>query len=1854
MTAISTPTREPIAIVGIGCRFPGGVNNPTRYWELLASGQDATCEVPDDRWEKGKFYDPEPGKLGKMSTFRGGFLQNIDGFDAHFFGISPREAIWLDPQQRLLLMSAWEALEDAGADIDAMAGTRTGVFVGGFTLDYKLLQNYGVQSRYELQAHSATGMMMTMLSNRLSFAFDFRGPSLSVDTACSGSLVAVHLASQAIWNGECDTALAGGVNVMLAPNMTIAESKGGFLAPDGRCKTFSAAANGYARGEGAGVVVLKPLSAAIDAGDDIYATVNGSAVTQDGHTSGITVPNGEAQMSAMSAAYQRAGIQPEQVQYIEAHGTGTPVGDPIEAAAIGQIVGTCRDTSNPVVVGSAKTNIGHLEAAAGIAGLIKAALAIKHAQIPGNLHFTQPNPAIAFDKLNIVVPTGTRNWPEPDKPRIAGVNSFGFGGTNAHVILAEAPPFDSPRHPVTDHPTSHEKRPLVLPLSARCPEALSDLASSTANLIESSHTDLSDIAHSLVRRRTHHEYRLAVTATHASHAVEQLRAAASDEAAAGIATGRVPEQKRKLAFVCTGMGPQWWGMGRDLLRTESVFRAEIERCDRELAKYTGWSLLDEMTKNEQSSRMEETEVAQTANFAVQIGLAALWKSWGIEPDAIVGHSTGEVAAQYLAGVLTFEDAIKVNYYRSSLQQRVTGTGRMLAVGLTAETLHKAVADAGPLVSVAAVNGPNSVTLAGDADALQSMADQLDTFGVFHKFLQVKVPYHSHYMDPIRDDLMAGLSDLTPRRATIPLYSTVTGTRLEGPSAGADYWWQNVRATVLFQSAFTQMVEDGFDHFLEIGPHPVLAGAMRETLAALDAPDALIMSSMRRGVDEPTQIRQALSSLHCHAHTVNWAVVNGPGHYTKLPTYPWQTKSYWNESREASEDRHFIQIHPLLGQAINAPHPTWEREMSANQLPFLADHAVQGNVVLPAACFIEMALAAGRDAYGSESICVQDLALQRALLLTSTADPRVRTTLQTTSGSIEFTSLMAHPSGARTWSTHVTARISAQMNRKAALDTAPFCEPTADFTDQTTFYALTDTMGFQYGPAFQTVESVSLRGDTAVGAIRVPDEISDDLDDFTFHPCLIDAAFQVLICAAAQGLDQETANPYLPVGVDKVTVLGPPQSRMMVVATISERDAFAMVSDISVCDSAGNVLLQIDGFRAQNLEHSENVTLERVDAGLLEATWNTADPVPEDKKCSSPSDTWLILTDSYGLGSALSERIDAAGATAITVRRDLVDALTREGPNAYALNPHDEAQYQALLRDLTENAVSRIVHLWGLDSTTTEDESGIDILAKQETTSLSLLHLMQGISAHATQLPHVWVVTRGAIHHPSDSGPVNAAAATLWGLGRVVGHQEFTSMWGGLIDLDPTFAAIGADCDLLLREINADDSEDQVAYRAGERFVLRLRPVQELGAPVPKTIREDATYLITGGVGALGLVMARTLSSHGAKHLVLTGRSSLPAPELWPDLDRDHPQARTVSVLHELTQAGTNVEYVELDVTDAEALHAWHTQHQKDGRPPVAGVLHVAGTVADQLILKMERSSFVDVLRPKLVGAWNLHRQFHDTPLDMFVLFSSTGSVIASAGQANYAAANAFLDALAQYRTALGLPGLSIGWGPWSVGMVEDLDLESMYTRRGIELITPALGSQTLLRLIGQPHSHLVAITADWTKARKSGLGGALPAMFQDLGQTESQTGDGADDSDQLLPALAVLDPASRAQRLTQYLTDIVSQVMSLDKDALRPDELLGGLGMDSMMAIEVKHRVEAALGVEVSVLDLIQGATLATLGDRLLEQVTFPGSPTSVPGPDHPSADAEISELLEQLTPDELEQLLTDLDSVDGDAPSLT
>ncbi|WP_406016411.1 amino acid adenylation domain-containing protein [Streptomyces sp. NBC_00984] len=1811
----------------MGCRMPGGASDHRAYWQNLMEGKDCITPTPVDRYDVGSLGSRHKEKPGRLIGGRGGYIDGFDEFDPAFFGISPREADHMDPQQRKLLEVAWEALEDGGQRPAELAGSNTAVFVGAFTLDYKILQ-FSDLSFSSLAAHTATGTMMTMVSNRLSYCFDFRGPSLSIDTACSSSLVAVHLACQSLNKRETDLALAGGVLLHMAPQYTIAETKGGFLSPDGRSRAFDAAANGYVRAEGVGLVALKRLDDALRDGDPIHAVVLGAGVNQDGRTNGITVPNADAQVSLIRRVCGEAGITPGDLQYVEAHGTSTPVGDPIEANALSRALAVGRRPDAPCYVGSVKTNIGHTEAAAGIAGLIKTVLCLKHRLIPPHINLEQLNTAIDQSSSPYRIPTEPTAWPEHEGPARAGVNSFGFGGTNAHVVLEQAPDRDAP-------PAAPGQRAWnLLPLTAHVPEALPELVSGIRRELAGVHgpgVSLPDLGHTLAHRRQHLESRLSVVYSSRAGLDEALAAFQRGEPHPGVVHGRQLEaEQRGLVWVFTGMGPQWWGMGRQLLEGDEVFRDAVTRCDRAIRSIAGWSLLEEMRADEAGSRMGETWLAQPANFAVQVGLAAMWRQYGVRPDAVVGHSTGEVAAFYEAGVYTLEDAVSVVVHRSRLQQKLTGTGTMLAVSLPEKEAQYRAAAFGDRVSVAAVNSPSAVTLAGDREALAELADGLRSEQIFAKFLTVQVPYHSAGMEAIKDELLASLDGLAPRAAKVPVYLTGQEGTAHGSELDADYWWENVRHRVRFRSAVDRLADDGYGLFLEIGPHPVLGHSIRECLEG-KATAARTLPSIRRQENEPERFAASLAELHNLGVPIDWDTLHPAGSPVILPRYPWRRDRYWTEPAPVAQVRLGRADHPLLGRRTVDTEPTWHTTLDTERLPYLEDHRIQSTVVFPAAGYLEMATQAVRSLTGGTHVVLTDIEFRKALFLPEGEDRAVRLTLSSQNAAFTIASAGQEEGGR---AVHASGVVRSGQPRPAGrpADTEALRACALRRLDGEDCYAALAALGYHYGPAFRAIEEVWIGSGEVLARLRPPAAIGDDAAGHHIHPVLLDACFQSLLTtqlpenkneteteAGLYGTDEserQTSGIRLPLSIDELCLAPVGDRPIWVHATVTRGDADELVGDMAVYADGGEPLGGIHGFRAADVEKaSTTVGLGTIDSWLAETAWidSPFDPAadeggvgPDSPSPVSTGGDWLVFADRQGVGDALSELLAARGERCQLVRPGDTYRKGGEG-SGFTVEPGSVTDLERLFADLDEHRdgadggggpVGPIVHLWNLDLPHIADASPQDLARHSGTGAYSLIALARTLLRRESA-GRLHIVTRGAQNvEPGET--VEPLGAPAWGVGRVLRHQELLSHPGKLIDLDPgarSDEGRRAEARALLRELLTDD-EEEIALRGAARLTSRIRQAEQLTHPLPLRLRTNANYLVTGAFGALGRLLCRTLVRRGARSLILIGRTALPERSAWRDLDSGSAEGRATAFVKELEALGARVVLAPLDITDEAAFTSWLDAHRRTDPLPVRGVFHLAGQVRDTLVEDMDRRTFAEAHDPKAVGGYLLHRHLRDEPLDHFVLFASIASLLTTAGQTNYAAGNAFLDALAQHRRALGLPGLSVDWGPWATGMIEELGLVDHYLHnRGMSSLAPDVGMAVLERVIGQDRAQLlVATVVDWPVFLA--WYASPPSLVTDLAAA-APAGTATGPGEGILDTFRDADPAERLSLVTGRFITLTASVLRTGPDRIDPQAGLNALGLDSLLAMELRARISSELGVAPPVVALLSGTPVVELITQL-------------------------------------------------------
>jgi acyl transferase domain-containing protein/NADPH:quinone reductase-like Zn-dependent oxidoreductase/acyl carrier protein len=1168
--------RKRVAILGASFRLPSSTRES--FWSDLIKGKNLVSCVAPERWAQDAYWHPRRSHLGTSYTFAAGSIGDVAAFDAEFFGISPREAAQMDPQQRLLLELTWEAVEHAGIPASGLRGSACGVYVGVSTIDYSFRFADDLAA---VDSAVATGTSSSITANRISYVFDLRGPSMAVDTACSSSLVAFHLACRSIATGECGQAIVGGVSLHTHPYGFVAFSKASMLSRQGACRVFDAAGDGYVRSEGGGVFLLKDHDQALADGDRILAVVAGSAVNSDGRKSGLTVPSVQAQAALLSRAYAEAGIAPSEIDYLEAHGTGTAVGDPVETHALGEALGRHRARGSPLLIGSVKSNLGHLEAAAGMAGLVKALYCVQHRQVPATIHLSEPNPNIRLDEWNLKVATETTPLKRAGKV-VVGVNSFGFGGANAHVIL-ESPPARR-----TETGQSAPVTPLPVVVSGKSAAALKAAARNLAQYVRAhEEIPLYDVAYSAALHREWHEHRaivLAGTTSSVAAALEDF--AANPAAAVAVQTGTALPAPAGLAFIYAGNGSQWAGMGRGLLAAEPLFRDAVRAVDAVFRRHAGYSIEEKLAGEPGPAGYEFTEIAQPALFALQVGVTELLRARGIVPAAVAGHSVGEVAAAWACGALSLEQAVQVIYHRSRLQGTTKGTGQMTAVGLGEAAVREMLNSAGlaHALAIAGINSLHNVTVAGAAAALEALEAVLSERKVLCKRLDLDYAFHSPAMDRIEAPIVDALADLRPGAARIPFYSSVTGEEATGVALGADYWWRNIREPVRFEQAVKSMLAQGARVFVEVGPHALLRGYIAACLADAKL-QGRIVPTVLRGDDDPRRVWSAVCQAAVAGARVEWkALFPERGRYVELPAYPWQRERYWHEvSTESGRRLNRHREHPLLGHRLHEHEWTWENHIDTLLCPELADHVIGDAAVMPGTGYAEMALAAGRLWQGGDHTEIEQLEIRAPLLLTDAPSKIVRFAIDVSDGS--FT-IRSRDQGGADWTVHATGRISQES--AGAVPPPPLALParTPDFSGAD-HNRLTQAVGLDYGPAFQALDAIWVEDGSTCARFRIPAVIEADLERLHLHPALLDCTFQLIIQLLKDEYVAQAGTVYVPAKIERLHLRAGRGRPHMARATLRSFSPHSVTASFSLHDAGGAVVAWIPEARFNSMPLRKN-------------------------------------------------------------------------------------------------------------------------------------------------------------------------------------------------------------------------------------------------------------------------------------------------------------------------------------------------------------------------------------------------------------------------------------------------------------------------------------------------------------------------------------------------------------------------------------------------------------------------------------------------------------------------------------------
>jgi phthiocerol/phenolphthiocerol synthesis type-I polyketide synthase A len=1728
---------EPIAVIGMGCRFPGGITGPDELWQFLCDRGSTIGQVPEERWKLFDDGSPEVKALLARTTRWGSFLADIESFDAEFFEISPSEADKMDPQQRLLLEVAWEALEHAGIPPNSLRRSQTGVFAGSCLSEYGAISSNDLP---QIDGWSNTGGAMSIIANRLSYFLDLRGPSVAIDTACSSSLVAIHLACQSLRTQDSHLAIAAGVNLLLTPAVFRGFDQVGALSPTGRCRAFDAAADGFVRGEGAGVVVLKRLTDAQRDGDRVLAVICGSAVNQDGRSNGLMAPNPAAQMAVLRAAYENAGMQPHEVDYVEAHGTGTLLGDPIEARALGTVLGRGRSEESPLLLGAVKTNLGHTEAAAGIAGFIKTVLAVQRCEIPPNQRFVSPNPHIPFDNLRMKVVADQTEWPDTGHPRRAGVSSFGFGGTNAHVVLEQGQEVYAAPQPTTNPAVS------TLVVAGKTLQRVAATAAMLADWMEGpgAEVPLADVAHTVNHHRSRQAKFGTVVARDRDQAIAGLRALVNGQQAPGVVGPQDNPPGPGTVFVYSGRGSQWPGMGRQLLADEPAFAAAVEELEPVFVEQAGFSLHDVLAGGKELVGIEQIQLGL---IGMQLALTELWRSYGVQPDLVIGHSMGEVAAAVVAGALTPAEGLRVTATRSRLMAPLSGQGGMALLELDAAATEALIADY-PQVTLGIYNSPRQTVIAGPVEQIDDLIALVRAKDRFASRVNIEVAPHNPAMDALQPQMRAELADLTPRTPAIPIISTtyedLSSNAVSG-LFGAEHWATNMRNPVYFQQAITQAgsgAGGAYHTFIEISGHPLLTQAITDTLLSTQhGARYTSIGSLQRDGDDTIAFHTNLNTAHAThpPHTPH-----PPEPHPVIPNTPWHHTQHWFKIRQQGDRIISAGSAPragtLLGQhtTVSSSPPThlWQARLAPEAKPYPGRHRFHGVEVVPASVVLHTLLCAAAELGYS---ALSGIRFEQPVF----ADlPRL---VQVVAHDESISLASSAPDGSPDrWIRHVTAQLSSATGRDSndsgldngALGALGGQRANGQHNAIPAIDSLLALHGVDGRPFEWSVDSWTEKPAAMVAAVALPEASAAPLLDAAIHiaPLAVATDSRLYVPASidlawAGALDDTVTEPRGSVSIHTVA-----------------RDGDDIIVDVTAAAHTGRACFSVRSLRYRALE--------------LDGP-------------ASESGTNAIGTDARGFAHALDwqPRPDPAGAqhhvtgpaAVLGGAEDIKVLRMRLAGAGYRPAAVSNARYVLYLADPTGPA--------GPDETDTDYAVRV---------SAEITTLVQTLAERDPDNPAaLWILTRG-VHEAADADAIRQSF--LWGLAGVIA-AEHPELWGGLVDL-------AADTDLAdeaLAGVLDAPSKSVLLLRDGVVLAPALIPLTGQPDRKPLRCKPDAAYLITGGMGALGLLMAEWLADRGARRLVLTGRTPLPPRRDWDTL-RDAGLRQKIDAIRALEQRGVAVEAIAVDIGSRADVQALLDRRDRDGAPPIRGIIHAAGVTNDQLVTQMTDGAVRQVMWPKISGCQVLDEAFPAGSVDFLFLTASAASVFGVPGQGAYAAANSYLDALARARRQRGCHTLSLDWVAWrGLGFAADNQFVAEELRRmGSRDITPT-----------------EAFTA-WEHAATFDVAQAVVLPVPPAGGADGlggPVGAGAP----LVPARnwSSMSGGDARNELETGLRRIIAAELRLPEAELHTDRPFAELGLNSLMAMAIRREAEQFVGIELSATMLFNHPTVALLAKYLAKVV---------------------------------------------------
>ncbi|MEO4052782.1 type I polyketide synthase [Solibacillus sp. CAU 1738] len=1808
---VNTNDKDSIAIVGLSCRFPAGGNSPEEYWDMLINGKDVISNAPEERWEIEKFYSPDKTQAGKSYTKKGGFLNiPIDQFDPKFFNISPKEANALDPQQRLLLELTYEAFENAGINIGDYFGSNTGVYVGIAGEEYSFA-HYKSGDLSKIDAYSLTGTTFSTACGRISYTFGFEGPSMVLDTACSSSLTALHVACKALEAGEVDTAVVAAVNLMVTPAVHVCFSKLEAISIDGHSKSFDASANGYGRGEGGGVLILKRLQEAKKNENNILGIVRGTAVNQDGKSNGLTAPNGLAQEKVIKKALKDANLNETDIDYIEMHGTGTKLGDPIEVKAVVETYCKNRTKENPLKIGSVKSNIGHLEAAAGIASIIKVLLSFKKDLIPGNLNFKDPNPFIPWDNSPVKVVDTNTNWKNNGSLRRVGINGFGFGGSNAHIIIEE---------PLKEKPVvKTDNDPIyILKLSAKSERSLRNNIQNYLDYMNGNEVDIKDIVYTNNLFRADYDYRFTVFGRNKGGIIKRMESYLMNENKIGISTNLnevIKFQKEpEVVFLFTGQGSQYLGMGKELYDNNSTFREVFDECDKLFKPFILKSLAELLYSGKYSSEeVERTLYAQPLIFSIEYAICKMWEKLGVKPNVVLGHSIGEYAAAVVSGIMNLEDAVKLVAIRGRLMDSAPGEGAMLSIFANEKTVNKLIEKYNDALSIAIYNAENNIVVSGEKNAIEELSKEAERQQIKIARLYVSHAFHSKLMTPILEDFKEIASQVKFNQSRVQFISSTFGRTIgEDEILDANYWTNHIKEKVDFYHSITSIKDLENKVFLEVGANKTLCALSKLSLRG----EIKLLNSLDMKKSDLEQICYSLGELYSSGVKIIWENFetneNKAFNRVQLPTYSFDRKSYWmtpvfSHERNLPEQGNSKQ-HPIIGQRFSTPQLkdslVYQNTFTMNSPYFMKEHIIFDTAISPAAAHMSMLVSIIEDYYKSSICKIENVEFHSPLIANNGDEKTVQFLLEDMKEPRKKFQLISKDNNSENenWTKHCLGSFT-EINDETFEKRINIDELKNRFPEDLSGFNIYDVMskfGFNLGEGFQRIKRV-WKGEGEGVCLIEPMRDIPNLESYTVYPGTIDSIFQSVFAVSelSRKMDSESANEELkttiPISLGKLKYYYREAESYWCHVKVNNDQKEGFIGDIDVYNEKGEIVFEIERIMAKLSDRKSLLKQLNFSGDQLLYNVEWVEQSLKEKIETGDKGRFIILSNNNEICNNMHAKLKLHGIDSIRVLSD--KKYLQLDNDTYYISDNKKEDLYTLLKDIVDKYDKEKLNILFISESDVESINQITLetlMSKEKTDCSRLLYLVQAITdLNLVEKLNLKVITNNV--HDLDENPISIYQSTLWGFSQVI-RFECKQLWGGIIDVDSSMMNKEID-DVLIKEILANVEKQVCLRRNNKRYVSRLikhSDTKNKRENLDITIKSDATYIITGGTGSIGMLYSEYLINKGARNLVL--------------LNRNKPKDIILNKIKKWEEKGIKVLVCQVNVSRESEVVALISEINEHF-PEIKGVVHTAGVLDDRLIRDQTWESFEQMFMSKVFGTFNLHHALRNCELDFFIMMSSIASVIGNIGQANYAAANYFMDVFAQYRRKLNLPALSICWGPWSETGMASRDKENVkrIERQGIYSISTELGMKIIDKLFSKNESLILVADMNWSLYNEHANLDEITTFLSKqiiLDDVTTIKNKKTNSKVNILSTLKTLKFSERQDYLLVKLQNITATLMGFDDASLLVlDQSLTEQGADSLMIFSMRNEINKLLNKELDISVFFNYPSLKELNDYLLMEV---------------------------------------------------